>query len=379
MARTDIGAEVKDRVAKRRTGSARRFRAIEGVGDKTARAVKGVRGINGPADAADKTADELAQEAGISRSRAAKVIRGGGGNPDIDESPTTSTVAAGNLADAMDEQTQEAGQQVQQRRDLFGDVVEAASELPDRRESRRGNFGPLEERDPQEVQELGRAAETFRQATQDPIDPTEDRKTYGFDVEEAREAAGRVNVIAGRFLEETEGLDREEARSRVSSGTPDFGTVEQTTGSLLGGSTQQGSVFRGPTTPTNIGREADGEFARPERDPDVQPAPIARNTRNGQFGLDPFDLTSGGTGESLDLLSSGGTTESREIEYGGEQIDLTEQDTDDLESMNDFFKRNIDAEVEAERGRGGFGTSDFAQDMSSRQVEVATELDRRKR
>ena len=47
--------------------------------------------------------------------------------------------------------------------------------------------------------------------------------------------------------------------------------------------------------------------------------------------------------------------------------------------MNDFFKRNIDAEVDAERARGGFGTSEFAQNMSSRQVEVATELDRRRR
>jgi hypothetical protein len=143
----------------------------------------------------------------------------------------------------------------------------------------------------------------------------------------------------------------------------------------MGGS----DVFRGRTRPTDIGREPDGEYARPESDPDIAPASVARNTETGEFGLDPYDLTSGGIGEGVGLLSSGGTTESREIEYGGEQIDLTEQDTDDLESMNDFFKRNIDAEVEAERGRGGFGTSDFAQDMSSRQVEVATELDRRKR
>lgn len=76
--------------------------------------------------------------------------------------------------------------------------------------------------------------------------------------------------------------------------------VDQSVG--LNQNSSQGNVFRGPTKPTNIGRERDGEFARPESDPEITPAPVARNTRNGQFGLDPFDLSSGGTGESLELF-----------------------------------------------------------------------------
>jgi len=69
--------------------------------------------------------------------------------------------------------------------------------------------------------------------------------------------------------------------------------------------------------------------------------------------------------------------ESREIEFGGEQVDLTERDTDELEQMNSFLSRNIDAEVDAQRAKGGFGTSDFAQEYSEKQTEVALELDRR--
>jgi len=62
------------------------------------------------------------------------------------------------------------------------------------------------------------------------------------------------------------------------------------------------SVFRGTSTPTDIGRAADGEFARPETEPDIEPQPIARNNETGRFGLDPFDLSSGGVGEGLDLF-----------------------------------------------------------------------------
>lgn len=59
-----------------------------------------------------------------------------------------------------------------------------------------------------------------------------------------------------------------------------------------------------PTAPTDIGRQADGEFDRPDSDPDVRPAPIDRNSETGRFGIDPFDLTSGGIGESADLFDS---------------------------------------------------------------------------
>jgi len=97
MARNSIGEEVANRVVKEQTGSARNFRAIDGVGDKTAQAVKGVPGIRGPSDAAEKTADELAEEAGISQSRAEKVIRGGGGDPDRKPRSNTSSVSAAGI------------------------------------------------------------------------------------------------------------------------------------------------------------------------------------------------------------------------------------------------------------------------------------------
>lgn len=73
----------------------------------------------------------------------------------------------------------------------------------------------------------------------------------------------------------------------------------------LGGGSPGGTFARGPTTPTDIGRESDGEFARPERAADIEPAPIARESNTGEFGLDPFDLTSGGVGESVDLFDGG--------------------------------------------------------------------------
>lgn len=57
-----------------------------------------------------------------------------------------------------------------------------------------------------------------------------------------------------------------------------------------------------PTRPTDIGREPDGEFDSPDTKDDVRPAPIDRNTETGRFGVDPFDLTSGGFGDGLDLF-----------------------------------------------------------------------------
>jgi len=89
--------EIRNKQFKQATGSAPNFRAIDGVGDKTARAVRNVIGIDAPSDAADKTADELAEEAGISESRARKVIRGGGGDPDRTPRSNTGTVSAAGI------------------------------------------------------------------------------------------------------------------------------------------------------------------------------------------------------------------------------------------------------------------------------------------
>ena len=54
--------------------------------------------------------------------------------------------------------------------------------------------------------------------------------------------------------------------------------------------------------PTDIGRTPTGQFDRPDRDPGVSPESIARDTQTGRFELDPFDITSGGTGESVELF-----------------------------------------------------------------------------
>ena len=92
-----IEQEIRNEQYKQATGSAPNFRAIDGVGDKTAEKVRGVIGIDAPSDAADKTADELAAEAGISTSRAAKVIRGGGGDPNRSPRSTTGSVSAAGI------------------------------------------------------------------------------------------------------------------------------------------------------------------------------------------------------------------------------------------------------------------------------------------
>jgi hypothetical protein len=299
--------EIGQEVFKRQTGSAPTFQSIDGVGPKTAEKVKGtiVEGegrIQAPQDVSDLTDDTLADKAGISKTRARKVIKGAGGNPDREPRSTTGSVEAGNIAEGLDSASQDAARTVEQRRDVFEGVVEVGEDLPDMRERRRGNFGPLEEEDPERVRELGRAAETFQQATRDPIDPTKERQTLGFDPDESREKAAEVSLAASRFLEQEQGLDFDEARSAVESGQPDLDTADSAVSNLVSGGVMGGGTLRGPAAPTDIGRGRDGEFQRPESAPDIEPAPISRNRKSGEFGLDPFDLTSGGVGESLDLF-----------------------------------------------------------------------------
>jgi hypothetical protein len=135
----------------------------------------------------------------------------------------------------------------------------------------------------------------------------------------------------------------------------------------------------------------DGQFVSPNGQGVSQPLQdptIGRDPDDGEF-VDmplateptvPLPDVGGAKGPSDvvgKFVQSGGMAESREIEFGGEQVDLTERDTDELEQMNSFLSRNIDAEVDAQRAKGGFGTSDFAQDYSEKQTEVALELDRR--
>ncbi len=83
---------------KQATGAAMSFTAIDGIGEKTAQKIRRGTRAQAPADVADYNASTLAAEAGISESRAAKAIRGGGGNPNVDERGTSAgSVSAGGL------------------------------------------------------------------------------------------------------------------------------------------------------------------------------------------------------------------------------------------------------------------------------------------
>jgi len=94
--------EIRNKQFKQVTGSAPNFRAIDGVGPKTAEKVKGtiIEGegrVQAPTDVQDLTDDELADKAGISKNRARKVIKGAGGNPDRKPRSTTGSVSAAGI------------------------------------------------------------------------------------------------------------------------------------------------------------------------------------------------------------------------------------------------------------------------------------------
>jgi hypothetical protein len=94
--------DIRNELFKRQTGSAPNFRAIDGVGAKTAEKVKGIiiegeGRVQAPTDVQDLTDDELAKKAGISENRARKVIKGAGGNPDRKPRSTTGSVSAAGI------------------------------------------------------------------------------------------------------------------------------------------------------------------------------------------------------------------------------------------------------------------------------------------
>lgn len=94
--------EIRNKQFKQVTGSAPNFRAIDGVGPKTAEKVKdtfieGQGRVQAPTDVQDLTDDELAKKAGISKNRARKVIKGAGGNPDRKPRSTTGSVSAAGI------------------------------------------------------------------------------------------------------------------------------------------------------------------------------------------------------------------------------------------------------------------------------------------
>lgn len=217
-------------------GTAYRFKDIEGVGPKTAAKLKSVPGVNAPQDVADYTAEDLAEESGISKSRAAKVIQGGGGNPSRDNQTRSGSVSAGNLASQMEESQQQATGLVQERKDVFKQLVETGEKVPDRRERRRNPQKiPFYEEDVESVRQVGQAADIFSEATSDPLDPTEEKPDLGFD-EEDREKAAQVRLAAQRVLEERQGIDFDEASSKTrgsASDPPELDSVDSAFGSSM--------------------------------------------------------------------------------------------------------------------------------------------------
>jgi len=96
--------EIRNQQFQNATGTAPTFRSIDGVGEKTAQKVKGAfldggKGrIEAPSDVQDLTDEELAETTGITKNRARKVIKGAGGNPDRDETrSTTGSVSAAGI------------------------------------------------------------------------------------------------------------------------------------------------------------------------------------------------------------------------------------------------------------------------------------------
>jgi hypothetical protein len=193
-------------------GQAMRFQDIDGIGDKTARKLRRVRGVNNPQDVADYSAEGLAKEAGISESRAAKAIRAGGGNPGYDTSSSSGSVSAGGIAEALDEQKREKAETVfgfgadTVQRGLFaaGQNVERQDAVSSRRKQDQSDITEAPEED---LLRLGRFAESFSEATKDPIDPGESAPVEA--TEEEQELAVQARLAARRELG-GRGYDRDE-------------------------------------------------------------------------------------------------------------------------------------------------------------------------
>jgi hypothetical protein len=121
--------------------------------------------------------------------------------------------------------------------------------------------------------------------------------------EDAEDRAERMDAnIFGDTDEQAEFA--RQAEQGLRNNPPEFGAGEGTPRR----SPDSGFFTAAPTQPTDIGREADGEFARPESSPNIEPAPIDRDRKTGEFGIDPFDMTAGG-----------GVLDSAENLFGGDR------------------------------------------------------------
>jgi hypothetical protein len=347
-------------------GAAIKFTDIDGIGPSTRDKIKDVildKGgkVQAPRDVADMSADELSERAGISKARARKAIKGGGGNPQFSDTGTTGTTEAGNIANALDSATEQSAQIVNERQDFFSQLVQTGEEVPDQRERRNNPESiPFYDRDTDEVRELGQAADIFSKATADPIDPTAEKPDTGFD-DEAREKAAEVKLAAGRVLEEREGLGFQEATSETRgspSNAPDFGVVE----SVLGfGATRTVGQFEVSESGQEQAREAYADQSREAKQVDSRRrAPVT--TDADTYSRNPGELDFPG----VDTPSKDPKTLPKDYKKGG-RPDTTDPDEQSQAPQTSGFDTFPEARA------GGSMEDAFMAEMAGRDVPAAPE------
>jgi hypothetical protein len=204
-----------------RQGAAIKFTDIDGIGQKTEQKIKntvipGKGRVRGPSDVSDLTAQELAQEAGISESRAQKAIRGGGGNPSISETGRSGSVEAGNIADALENQRE---RQIGALDDFGMQTGKEGLRTAGRNVDRQDGFSRRRKAEQSEITEasdddlitLGRLSQALTTASTDPIDPT---KSARVDLDEETESLADRASTAARSELGGRGFDRDDITSQ---------------------------------------------------------------------------------------------------------------------------------------------------------------------
>jgi hypothetical protein len=340
-------------------GTAYRFKDIDGIGPKTANKIKQIRGVTGPQDIAEYSADDLAEEAGISKKRATKAINGGGGNPSFSETQSTGSIEAGNLANAYDDAQKQAAGIVEEREGFFSELVNTADELPDRiSKFDDAEELPFTDRDPDEIQQLGQAADIFQTATREPLDATEESPDTGFD-ESDREKASQVRIAAQTALQKTSDADYDEASSKTRgspSNAPNFGVVE----SVLGfGATRTVGQFEVSESEQEQAREAYADQSPEAKQVDSRRrAPVT--TDADTYSRNPGELDFPG----VDTPSKDPKTLPKDYKKGG-RPDTTDPDEQEQAAQTSGF----DAFPEA--AAGGSMEDAFMAEMAGRDVPAS--------
>lgn len=177
---------------------------------------------------------------------------------------------------------------------------------------------------------------------------------------DGREVERAATSAFGR-LADTEGISEDTARDMFDR-MGEAGVRDE-----LKSRQRMGGEARGAIEPTDIGREPDGEYARPESAPDIEPAPIAREQRTGEFGLDPFDLTSSTAGVGVDT-TFGGRNGGGALDGGGSSVP-----TRPYQSRNDGPPSQVGPyELTQDRQNDDFRTVAFENKESDRSVVFQT-------